>query len=103
GALQLVISYGEQKTVLVQLQQEKAAVASARISQFVDETVRQIKGALPPGPATSQAARDDRRTELLRLLRLAPAITELRYIDSAGHERDRISRVSINVEDSLED
>jgi len=101
--LELLFAYQEQRSALVRLQQEKAAVAATRIGQFIDETVRQIQGALPPGSASNPLSIDERRTEFLRLLRLAPAVSQIRYVNADGREREVISRFGPNAYDTLED
>ena len=48
------------------------------------------------GPAR-RSTLEQRRSDYLRLLRQAPAITEVSYLDAAGREQLRISRLAMNV------
>ena len=97
GLVQLVFSYQEDQAALVALQREKAAGASARIEAFISGIQQLEAGALTP-PLTSDAvALDQRRTDLLRLLRQAPPILEASYLDPRGVEQLRISRLELSV------
>jgi class 3 adenylate cyclase/HAMP domain-containing protein len=97
GALQIWFAYGEHRNALVRIQREKAAAAAQAIAQFVAGiegqlgwTTHAIAYAGPDGAA-------QRRFDYIRLLRQAPPITELAYIDGAGKEQLRISRVAMDV------
>jgi hypothetical protein len=49
---------------------------------------------LPLGRANERADAEQRYLELLKLLRLVPAIADAAWIDSAGHERVRVSSIA---------
>src|SRR5205823_14555860 len=89
GLLQLYFSYQENQAALLSLQSEKAAGAATRIDQFLQEIDRQIGGAIELGPPGSPVTIDQRRSDYLRLLRQAPAITEISYLDPTGLEQIR--------------
>lgn len=95
GASEIWFSYQDHKALLLRLQREQAETAATRISQFV----REIEGQL--GWTTqlpwSAAPLDQRRLDALRLLRQAPAITELAQLDPAGKEQLRVSRLATDV------
>nr|WP_244448460.1 GAF domain-containing protein [Bosea sp. LC85] len=95
GAFEIWFSYQDHKALLLRLQREQAETAATRISQFV----REIEGQL--GWTTqlpwSEAPLDQRRLDALRLLRQAPAITELAQLDPAGKEQLRVSRLATDV------
>jgi two-component system, NtrC family, sensor kinase len=97
GLVQLYFSYQESQTALVELEREKAVTAATRIEQFVAETERVLNGVteapLIGAPRSAEQWRDD----YLRLLRQAPAVTELSHLDSSGREQVRVSRLAINV------
>jgi hypothetical protein len=82
---------------LLSIQREKAAGAATRIEQFLQVIERQIGGAIQVGPAGTPVSTDQRRGDYLRLLREAPAITEISYLDPSGLEQLLISRLAMNV------
>ena len=90
SALDFWFSYQEHKEALLRVQQEKADAAARRIEEFVDQIERQIgwttRARWAAGPL------DQRRFDYVRLLRQAPAITELTELDSAGKEQLKVSR-----------
>jgi signal transduction histidine kinase/CheY-like chemotaxis protein len=97
GLLQLYFSYQENQAALLSVQREKAVGASTRIAQFLQEIERQIGGSVELGPPGSPVSADQRRSDYLRLLRQAPAITEVSYLNGLGQEELRISRLAMNV------
>jgi signal transduction histidine kinase len=97
GLVQLVFSYQEDQAVLVALQREKAAGASARIEAFISGIQQLEAGALTPPLTSDGVTLDQRRTDLLRLLRQAPPILEVSYLDPDGVEQLRISRLELSV------
>jgi signal transduction histidine kinase len=97
GILELSFSYEENQAALSRIQREQVAAAATRIEQFLQETRRQI------GAAGGGVLRGPDRNELLRLLRLAPAVTDVAYLDETGREQVRVSRVGITVLESNAD
>ena len=97
GLLQLYFSYQENQAALLTLQSEKAAGASTRIEQFLQEIERQMAGAVDTGPPGNVISIEQRRSDYLRLLRQVPAITEVSYLNASGQEELRISRLAMNV------
>ena len=93
-------AYREHQAALLRLQQAEAAAAASRIQRFIEETERQLRWAFPPPGAAGAATLDRQRADYHRLLRQAPAITEVSYLDAAGAQRLRISRLSMNTEGS---
>jgi hypothetical protein len=91
AAIDMYYSYGESREALIAVQREKAQGAAALIEQFVKEIEGQVgwaTGFLPTGSDLEQ-----RRVDFLRLLRQAPAITEVSYLDADGREQIKISRL----------
>ena len=84
-------SYQANKGALLQIQKGEATLAAARIEQFVAEVERQISGVVE-----SQAIRIS-DLDFLRLLRHAPAISDVSYLDGSGRERLRLSRLDLDV------
>ncbi len=95
GAIEMYYSYAESRQALIAVQREKAQAAAAVIEQFVKEIERQVAWAtafLPAGHGPEQ-----RQLDFLRLLRLAPAITEVSYLDAEGREQIKVSRVGMDT------
>jgi signal transduction histidine kinase len=97
GAIGIYFSYRESRSNLVALQDEKAQAAAARIEQYVLEIERQLGWTALPRIQTGGDAIEQRRIEYLKLLRQAPAVTEVAWIDPAGREQLRVSRLAMNV------
>jgi signal transduction histidine kinase/ActR/RegA family two-component response regulator len=97
GLVQLYFSYQENQAALLSIQREKAAGAATRFEQFLQVIERQIGGAIQVGPAGTPVSIDQRKSDYLRLLREAPAITEISYLDASGVDQLRISRLAMNV------
>lgn len=103
GTVEAYFSFLEQRAALVRVQQEKAAGAAAKITQFVSGIEKQLEWAMPPEWIVSQLNLEQRRADYRRLLRQAEYVTDVRYLDSQGYERLRVSRVSVNARETLED
>src|SRR5687768_16975580 len=97
GALEIYFSYQENQAGLISLQREKAAAAATQIESFVKEIERQIGWTTQPQLVPAPGAIEQRRVDFLRLLRQVPAITELSYLDAAGREQLRVSRLAMDV------
>jgi signal transduction histidine kinase/HAMP domain-containing protein len=103
GLVELYFTYQENKTTLISIQQEKALSAATRIEQFIREIEGQIGWTTHSSFVPQGAASDQRRFDYLRLLRQAPSITEVSYLDSAGKEQLRVSRLAMDVVGSQTD
>jgi signal transduction histidine kinase/CheY-like chemotaxis protein len=97
GAVEIFFSYQENQTALLRLQREKAVGAASKIEQFIREVQGQIGAAIQAPPAAGPVTLDQRRNDYLRLLRQAPAVTELSHLDASGREQLRVSRLAMNV------
>jgi signal transduction histidine kinase len=98
GIFEVFFYYREHKASLVRIQHEQAEAAAGKISQFVKEIESQI-GWTTQLPWSASSI-ENRRFDVLRLLRQVPAITELAQVDPSGKERLRISRLDPDVIDS---
>ncbi len=106
GAINLQFAWRENVAHIDALQAEKARGAATRIELFIGDIERQIGWTLLPagsnaaqGADTSPAAASAaalRRIELLKLLRQAPAITDVAWIDAEGLEQVQVSRLTLN-------
>jgi signal transduction histidine kinase len=93
-------AYREYQAALLGIQQEQAAAAAAQIRRLIQDTERQVRWAFPPPGAAGGATLDRRRAEYGRLLRQVAAVTEVAYLDAVGGEQLRLSRLSLDVEES---
>src|SRR5262249_41904083 len=95
ACIDMYYSYRETREALIVVQREKAYGAAAVIEQFVKEIEGQVgwaTGFLPSGSGLEQ-----RRFDFLRLLRQAPAITEVSYLDGDGREQIKVSRLAMDT------
>src|SRR5205823_2469870 len=90
-------AYRDYQEALLHLQQEKATAAASQIRRFIRDTENQLRWALPPPGLANGATLEPRRSDYQRLLRQAPAVTEVSYVDAAGKEQLRLSRSSMNI------
>lgn len=97
GMVEAYFSYQETKTALIHTQHEKAVSAAAVIDRFVKGVESQIGWTMHAGFLTGKEAIAQRRLDFLRLLREAPEITEVAYIDASGREQLLLSRLSVDV------
>ena len=95
--VEIYFSYQENKTALSQIQREKALAAAQRIEQFVRELEHQLAWIAQTPWAARGVTLDQRRLDSLRLLRHAPAVTEVSHYDPTGHEQLRVSRLAMDV------
>jgi signal transduction histidine kinase len=103
GLIEIYFSYQENKAALAAIQREKALGAASRIEQFIKEVERQIGWTAQSALAARGAPLEQRRFDYLRLLRQAPPITEISYLDASGREQLRVSRLAMDVVGSQTD
>ena len=101
GLLDAWFSYQEQRTLLVRIQGEQANSAAEKIGQFVKEIEGQLAWATQL-PLQANAA-DEWSFDAVRLLRQAPAVTEVAQLDGSGRERYRMSRQAMDIIGSMAD
>ena len=95
GLVDLYFSYRDNKAALVRLQREKAEAAASRIDQFI-RTIEDQIGWMTQALSRRQGSSLERRS-FDYLLRQAPSITEVSYLNGAGKEQLRISRLGMDV------
>jgi len=95
GAIGVYFSYQENKAALASLQHEKAVSAAARIGQFMQQIVRQLRFAALPQLGVKGI--EQRRLEFIKLLRLVPAVTDVAQLDASGRERLSVSRLEMDA------
>ena len=103
GGVSVYFSYRENQEHLVTLQREKALAAATRIEQYISDIEHQLGWTALPQVGTGANPVEQRRYEYLKLLRQAPAITEVVWIDASGREQLRVSRLAMDVVGSATD
>src|SRR5262245_9665760 len=97
GVTSLYFSYRENQDHLIVLQREKALAAATRIEQYINDIEHQLGWTALPQVTAGGNVIEQRRYEYLKLLRQAPAITEVAWIDNSGREQLRVSRLAMDV------
>ena len=100
GAIEIYFSHRQHRAMLVEVQRDKAAAAASSVSRYVEDLAHQIGWATVPASGAAAPEPEKRRLDYLKLLRLAPAITTLRFIDQQGLERVQVSRLDADRTDS---
>jgi signal transduction histidine kinase len=95
GAVNMWLSYTEATVAAVNVQREKALAAAERVAQFIGEIESQM--GWTTRAEWARVGLEQRRYDFIRLLRQAPPVTELLYIDGAGREQLRLSRLEPDV------
>ncbi|MGH8702167.1 MAG: GAF domain-containing protein, partial [Burkholderiales bacterium] len=97
GGVSLYFSYRENQDHLITLQREKSLAAATRIEQYISDIEHQLGWTALPQVGTGANPLEQRRYEYLKLLRQAKEITEVAWIDAAGREQLRVSRLAMDV------
>ena len=97
SAVSIAFSWREIQSHLVALQAEKAQGAASRIEQYVLGIEHQLGWTAFPRMDTAGDPLEQRRIDYLKLLRQAPAITELVWVGADGRERLRVSRLAMDA------
>ena len=95
AAIEMYYSYGESRDALIAVQREKAQGAAAVIDQFVkgiEGLVGWATGFQPAGGLLQEL-----RFDFLRMLRQAPAITDISYVGADGREQIKVSRLAMDT------
>src|SRR5262245_2985799 len=103
SAIDLYFNYQETKAALVRTEHEQAVAAAARIELFVRNIERVIRWTIQTAFDDPAAAREQREIAYQRLLRNAPAIREIAYLDGSGKEQLRVSRMALDSVGSQND
>jgi signal transduction histidine kinase len=101
SGVSLYFAYQEHRNDLANLQHEKAIGASARIEQYLRQVSQQLTYAALP--QLDAADIELRRIEFLKLLRQLPEVTDIAQIGADGKELVSVSRLSMDVVDSVRD
>ena len=103
GAIESFFWHRQHRATLVEVQRDKAAAAASSVSRFVEDLAHQIGWASVPTSGAQASELEKRRFDYLKLLRLAPAVTTLRFVDPHGLERLQVSRMDADRMDSKAD
>jgi len=98
GAAEVAFNYAETRAQVELRQDVEARAAASRIRDYlkgIEMQVRDVAG-LPWGLLKPQGRRD----EFHRLLKLVPAIAEIRSVDGQARERVHVSRIDLDELDS---
>ncbi|MGZ5034537.1 MAG: histidine kinase dimerization/phospho-acceptor domain-containing protein, partial [Usitatibacter sp.] len=100
GALEVLFNYAETREQIELRQDVEARAAAVRIRDYLRGIEMQLRDVsnLPWGGGVLDPA--GRRDEFHRLLKLVPAISDIRSVDAQGRERVHVSRVDLDRIDS---
>jgi signal transduction histidine kinase len=100
GAVELYFRYRESVEAIGALQQEMAQGAAFKIQQFVQDIEKTLRASTQTPEIITAGLTEAYRFQLIKLLRVAPAVTTVTVVDVAGLEQLRVSRVQmVRVED----
>jgi DNA-binding CsgD family transcriptional regulator/HAMP domain-containing protein len=99
GAVQLYVTYQGARESLETLAGVRAAAAAAALDQYLTGLEQQIAWIIPSAAARTSLSLESRQEGFDVLLRQAPVITEVAFVDSSGRERLRVSRYGLTSVD----
>ncbi len=98
GLVSLAFGYRDTRLLVDELHREKARVAATSIDHYLRTIESHLRAALLASPvALPDVAPDEQHRELIKLLRINPAVVEAAWIDAGGTERLRLSRIAPDV------
>jgi signal transduction histidine kinase len=103
GAVELFFRYRESVEAIGALQQEMAQSAAFKIQQFVRDIEKTLRAATQTPEIVTGGLTEPYRFQLIKLLRVAPAVTTATAIDADGREQLKVSRVQMVRPDELAD
>jgi hypothetical protein len=89
----MYFSYQENQAAVISVQRATVVALATSIEQSIRETEHQIGWVVVPADGVPVTV-EQRRADYLRLLRQAPAVRQLRYLDGMGNELLRVGRPS---------
>ena len=98
GLTELYFTYQDSKRAVTRVERDKAAAAATAIEQRMQEFLRTLDAVAQP-TGTGAAGLAERTRDFRRVLERDESITRLTYVDSAGRERRRISRLEVDRSD----
>src|SRR5215831_2544925 len=103
GGVELVFRYHESIEAIGALQREMAQGAAFKIQQFVQDIEHTLRASTQTQDIVTSGLTEPYKFELLKLLKVTPAITELVALDASGREQLKVSRVRMLLSDDLRD
>src|SRR2546425_3387104 len=103
GVVELVFRYRESVEAIGALQREMAQGAAFKIQQFVQDIEHTLRASTQTQEIVTSGLTEPYKFELLKLLKVTPAITELVALDASGREQLKVSRVRMLLSDDLRD
>lgn len=101
GAVELFFRYRESVESIGALQQEMAQGVAFKIQQFVQDIEKTLRASTQTPEMVASGLTDAYRFQLIKLLRVAPAITTATAVDGNGHEQFKVSRVHMVQSEDL--
>jgi signal transduction histidine kinase/CheY-like chemotaxis protein len=95
GLVQLVFSFRDTQTELLNLESQQAQLAAVQTSQFLSEVETQMGWVVQPVFTADAVNLDQLKAGFNQLLHQEAAITQARYLDHAGSEQLRVSRLAV--------
>jgi signal transduction histidine kinase len=95
GAVELVFRYRESVESIGALQREMAQGVAFKIQAFVQDIEKTLRASTQTPEIVTEGLTDAYRFQLIKLLRVAPAITTATALDTEGHETLKVSRVQM--------
>jgi signal transduction histidine kinase/ActR/RegA family two-component response regulator len=89
----LYFSYHESRVLIEELQREKVRAVALRIEQFARLIETQLRAPLLLRQVGASASPNELSLELIRLLRQAPAVIDVAWVDGAGVQQVKVSRI----------
>ena len=96
GAIDLLFSYQDQMNALAKIERARAASAAVMIERFIDQIEEEIHNVAKSPQPDSPAGLAQRHANYVAFLKHNPAVTDLAYIDKAGKEQLRVSRIAVD-------
>ncbi|MBI3325556.1 MAG: GAF domain-containing protein, partial [Nitrospinae bacterium] len=103
AAVELFFRYQESVEIIGALQREMAQGAAFKIQQFVQDIEKTLRASTQVQEIVVAGLTESYRFELIKLLKVAPAITEATALDADGHEQLKVSRVRMLLPEDLRD
>ena len=103
GGFDMWFAYRDALDHMKALQVTEARVAGERIEQTLRSSERHIREVAALPWASGIFSEDDRLVEFQRLLKLVPALLEIRALDAEGRETLHVSHVALNSRRSARD
>jgi len=103
GALELLFRYREGVGEIWVLQREMAQGAAFKIQQFIQDIERTMRAATQTRELVGAGLTGAYRFELIKLLKVSAAITEVAAVNTRGREQLKVSRVRMILPEDLTD